>query len=273
MPKTPILLNEQCIRDALKALGHSYPITLHLYERIDSTNRVLNDLSASQASDGHEPIVCLAEAQTAGRGRLARSWYSPYGENLYFSYLWSYKGPLGALSGLSLVVALALLATLKQLGVQEPVYIKWPNDLLWQEKKLAGILIELKHVREAHAEVIIGIGLNANAKLTAASPIDKPWCSLHQMTGETYDRNPIVAHLICQLHDHLARFQERSFAPFRTAWEAADYLAGKTVDIATAQGTLSGKACGITPMGQLKVQDREGFIHLIASGEASVRRY
>src|SRR3990167_1780942 len=130
------MLNALTIKQHLKKLNVNIPLQLHLFDSIDSTNRFLKDLIPNNGID-----VCCAESQTHGRGRFGRTWYSPFGENIYFSIRWHFNRPFSQLSGLSLVVSMAIMAVLQDLNIQG-VQIKWPNDLLWQDKKLCGSLIE-----------------------------------------------------------------------------------------------------------------------------------
>jgi BirA family biotin operon repressor/biotin-[acetyl-CoA-carboxylase] ligase len=105
------------------------PVILHVLDTVDSTNRFLKDQPSVNGIQ-----LCCAESQTAGRGRFGRVWHSPYGENLYFSVRFQIKGELSQWSGLSLVVSLAVIASLKMLGVDAPLSVKWPNDILWKGK-------------------------------------------------------------------------------------------------------------------------------------------
>ena len=133
------LLSEADIRKHLNQdLKFSEQVILHILASVDSTNQFLkNDLSQQHIH------VCAAETQTQGRGRFGRTWISPPGENIYCSSLWSFETDKACLSGISLVVSLAVMALLKEYDLVKDVKIKWPNDLLWHEKKLCGILIEM----------------------------------------------------------------------------------------------------------------------------------
>ncbi|MCW8400894.1 biotin--[acetyl-CoA-carboxylase] ligase, partial [Legionella sp. PATHC038] len=183
LPNQLILLNKQKITEHLIAEKHISPFELHLLTTLDSTNRYLKDLPLSNSVD-----ICCAEIQTQGRGRFGRHWHSPFGENIYCSSRWNLNYDLAKLSGLSLVTSLAIVATLNELDLSSNIKIKWPNDILWDNKKLCGSLIEILAESNGNVQVIIGVGLNVNTD-TQNNPLpDKPWCSLYEMTQKHFDR-------------------------------------------------------------------------------------
>lgn len=266
LPNKLILLNEQQITTHLQTKKLTTPAHLHLFTSIDSTNRFLKDLPL-----GNPLEVCCAEIQTQGRGRFGRQWRSPFGENIYCSSRWSFNYDLSKLSGLSLVTSLAVLATLNDLQLLEDIKIKWPNDIYWADKKLCGSLIEIQAESNGNAQVIIGIGLNVNTD-TANHPLpEKPWCSLYEISKRYFDRNVIIAGLLANLEQFLIKFLNNDLNAFMDEWNQADYLAGKQIKITQHTGTLSGKACGITSMGQLILEDELGIRHLLSSGDTSLQ--
>src|SRR5438552_678944 len=129
-----ILLDEQQISSQLNAQKFNSLYKLHLLSSVDSTNRYLKDLPMSSHVD-----ICCAETQTQGKGRFGRQWHSPFAENIYCSSRWT-LGDLTQLSGLSLITSLAVLATVKAIYPDPNLKLKWPNDLLWGNKKLSGSL-------------------------------------------------------------------------------------------------------------------------------------
>jgi len=153
-----MMLNTDTVYTLLQQNNSQTPYKLHFYDSLDSTNTTIKSLPAED-----NILVCCAETQTKGRGRFGRTWHSPVGENIYCSVKWPFSKPVLHLSGLSLVIALAVMATLQKLGFHQDIGIKWPNDILWQGKKLAGILIETQGTREL--QVIIGIGMNISLKM------------------------------------------------------------------------------------------------------------
>lgn len=255
------MLNQAIILQNLEAASFNKPVYVHVLDSIDSTNRFLKDLPASDVTE-----VCCAEMQTRGRGRFGRSWHSPSGENIYFSIRIRFDCDLSQLSGLSLVVSMAVLSMLDNAGMGDDVLIKWPNDLLWNGKKLCGNLIEVV----GGSEVVIGIGLNVNSRPGEQVVIDKPWCSLYEMRGHQFDRNTLIGQLIIQLDQHVEQFLTHGFVSFISKWQEIDYLYGKAITLSQPSGHLSGKANGINEAGQLILIDETGAKHFLASGETSL---
>ncbi len=261
-----IPLDEQTIRYFLQEKPLDRPVNFHLYASLESTNQFLKELPQSPMVE-----ICCAEKQTQGRGRFGRHWVSPFGENIYCSSRWELNCCLSRLSGLSLVVGLALLAGLHDSNIHEEIKIKWPNDLLWKGKKLGGILIEVMAETHSHAQVIIGIGINVNTA-TLENPLpDKPWCSLYEITAQRFDRNLLLANLIYQLDKHLEQFLQDDFTAFMDRWQQVDYLNQQVIQISQPTGFLSGQACGVNELGQLCLKDSEGTIHYLSSGETSLK--
>lgn len=240
-------------------------LDLNLFASIDSTNQYLKD----HASSAELEIVC-AETQTAGRGRFGRSWYSPFGENIYFSMRRLFQGDVSRLSGLSLVISLAILAAMSRLNIKETIQIKWPNDLIWNNQKLSGCLIEIQAESNAEATLIIGIGINVNADFNHED--HQGWTSLYQMNQKYFDRSLLVAHLILSLNQYLNQFEEHGLLFFIEEWAIYDYLKGKEITIQDAYTTKTGLAMGINSQGQLRLLDSFHHEHLFTSGEASLKK-
>ena len=261
------LLNEQAILHELSSAGFTKPIDLHLFLSLDSTNRLLKDLPRSNNID-----VCCAEMQTAGRG--------PFGDNIYFSSRWHFDCDLSRLSGLSLVVSLAIMATLDDFGLKKETSVKWPNDILWGHKKLCGSLIEVMAETNSGADLVIGIGLNVNSntlELSSSPPInqtnphpDRPWCSLYDITGFHMDRNLVIARLIIKLNNFLEEFMIKGFAAFITEWNSVDCLKDQMITVSHHAGSLRGKANGVNESGQLILIDDIGTTHYLSSGDTSL---
>ncbi|STX51201.1 biotin-[acetylCoA carboxylase] holoenzyme synthetase and biotin operon repressor [Legionella busanensis] len=259
-----IALHETTIRQYLEQLDYKKPLDLHLFAEIDSTNRYLKDLPSSTIT-----TICCAETQTQGRGRFGRTWVSPFGENIYFSGRWQLNCCISKLSGLSLVISLAILSALKSNNIQKDIYLKWPNDLMWQHKKLAGVLIELIAEANSCIEIIIGIGININTK-NKLSP-ELPWCSLYDMTSLHFNRNQLIASLITTLDLFLQQFLDEGFKAFHDEWQQVDYLDGQYITVFQPNLTLSGYVCGVNELGQLRLIDDKGKCHYLSSGDTSLK--
>jgi len=266
-----IPLNEHTIRSQLTH-NLNQALNLQILASVDSTHRFLKHHNLKPGL-----TLCVAETQTHGRGRFARPWHSPLGDNIYCSLAWHFSGRPSKLSGLSLVVSLAVHAAIQAL-IQEQnlghadshIAIKWPNDLLWDNKKLAGILIELTGEGSDNTHVIISIGLNVNASTEKKTPIDQPWCALRDIVKQNIDRNTLLALLITQLDQYLQGFSRYGFEAYQAQWQALDYLLGRSITVSTSQETRTGRAHGVDIAGHLQLIDEHGVTHTLLSGDASL---
>lgn len=261
-----IPLSETSIRQAINShdLG---ALNCHIFSSIDSTNRYLKELATSNAIE-----ICCAETQTLGRGRFGRSWYSPFGENIYFSLRAPIFCDLSKLAGLSLVISLAVLKALKNIGINHAIDIKWPNDLLWMGRKLSGSLIELIP-NTSSAQLVIGVGLNVNSVTENAPLLDKPWCSLYDISKRYFDRNVLIAELIIQINQYLHQFLAQGFSTFIPEWQQHDYLYERSITVSQPTGRITGKAMGINDAGQLILVNEQGGTHYLSSGDTSLQAF
>lgn len=265
-PPSPFIpLDENKIRSHLKNQHFIKPLDFHLFADIDSTNLYLKTAPASPSLS-----ICCAEKQTEGRGRFGRPWRSPFGENIYFSGRWKWPYGLSALSGLGLVVSLAVRASLNNRIDCEDIVIKWPNDLLWKKKKLAGILIEINAESQDVAQLIIGIGLNTNTATQYHPLSDKPSCSLYEITGRHHDRNLLISDLIFFLDNYMDRFIDQGFRGFHDEWQQVDCLLNQWISVSQQTGLIYGQALGVNDYGQLRLLDEEGTLHDLSSGDTTL---
>lgn len=262
-----ILLDQEKINCILDERGFQNHPEITLFASVDSTNRYLRDLPSSS-----QIRLCAAETQTQGRGRFGRDWQSPFAENICFSQRLQMNCCLSRLSSLSLVIGLAIIRSLERLSVIENIGIKWPNDILWKDKKLCGILIEVLAESNGNTEVIIGIGMNVNTD-TLNTPLENSaWCSLYEITGTCFDRNKVIAELFIQTQNYVDRFLNEGFEPFLVEWKSKDYLAGKMITISQPMANFRGLALGVNDLGQLCIEDNEGRKHYLSSGDTSVNQ-
>ena len=251
------LLRESAIRGhGGKALES---LELIIFTETDSTNAQAL-VRARQPME--RPLAVLAERQTAGRGRRGRAWQSPLGRNLYLSLAVPFPFGGSGLEGLSLVAGLAVASALDRLGLPQPVGLKWPNDLWIGGRKVGGILIELAGDLDAASVAVIGVGLNlAPLPDQAAAAVDQPWTDLESELGARPARNRLVASVLDALWEHCQRFAESGFAPFQSAWQSADVLAGGQVTVWLGDQASQGKCLGVSARGALRVnidgEDRE----------------
>ncbi len=255
------LLDAERVRAGLSGTAAACLQGLEILAEIDSTNRYL--LGARRPG----VHACLAERQSAGRGRRGRTWASPFARGLYLSVRWPTARPLTALSGLSLAVGVAVAEALHTLGATT-VGLKWPNDLIAGDAKLGGVLIELASGGTGDAAVVVGLGING-ALGTGAPGLDQPWTDLGRVLGAPPDRNRLAAAALDALLDALRQFETRGFAPFRARYTRFDRLAGREVRV-DGEPPLAGVARGVDEDGALLVETG-GTCHRVIAGDVSVR--
>ncbi len=236
-------------------------------ESVDSTNLVAHKL-AEEGAPGFTTII--AEQQLSGRGRLGRRWFSPSGSGLWFSIIFRPAALTpAAVSPVTLVTA-AVLADYLSREFNLPVQIKWPNDLQVRDKKIAGILTEVKGEPDRIDYLIIGIGLNVNQKAADFSPeIATVATSLAIETRMKINRTELLINLRHVLLGAYSLFEKEGFAPFRQTWIDYNRTLGQIVKISWPGGSLSGLASELTDEGRLIVKDDYGQTHLVSYGEVS----
>jgi BirA family transcriptional regulator, biotin operon repressor / biotin---[acetyl-CoA-carboxylase] ligase len=240
---------------------------LEVYDDIDSTNSHLMREAAKGAPSGS---LCLAERQTSGRGRHGRTWVSPFGTNVYLSLLWRYPFGPGELGGLSLAAGSAVAAVLEAEGVAE-VALKWPNDILWQRRKLAGLLLEVVGEAQGPSLVVVGLGLNTRLRAARAIGIEQPWVDLESVPGLAGSgRNRLAARLAAGLIGTMLRYGEDGFGPFLPEWERFDLYRGELVELRMGTRAMVGVHAGIDSRGALRL-DAGGIVETYQAGEVSLR--
>lgn len=259
-----ILLNQHTILQHLKYCKSTLPVDIICLNEVDSTNNFLK--TYSNKKNKIRSIVCCAETQTLGRGRHNRIWASPYGVNIYMSIRCQINCAANKLGPVSLITALACLKAFKKLKITLPIKIKWPNDLLYHDKKLGGILIEIIETSKNATTIIIGIGLNINHTPSLMHDY-KPITSLYEQTGQFYDRNILIAYLINEVITTTLECHHRS-TKFHEDWNQADYLKGKFVKLINGPHVITGTANGINTDGELIIKTIAGELNTYASGEA-----
>lgn len=252
------LLDEQAILSRIKQ-GNVSVIPV-----IDSTNQYLLERMHELQSGA----ACIAEYQQAGRGRRGRQWFSPFGANLYMSMYWRLdQGPAAAM-GLSLVIGIIMAETLHALGAND-VRVKWPNDIYLNDRKLAGILVELTGKTGDAAHIVMGAGINLAMRSADALQINQGWINL-QEAGVTVNRNELAASLINSLRDALPVFEQEGLAPFVTRWAALDNFINRPVKLLIGEREVHGIARGVDSQGGLLLE-QDGEIKSWVGGEISLR--
>lgn len=239
-------------------------IDISIFESIDSTNEYLKAFKNTKSIK-----ICLAEQQTRGKGRLNREWYSPFGKNIYFSCLYPIQKDISELAGLSLVTSLAVLKTLKSYGIKDELFVKWPNDIVYDNKKLSGSLIEVQAESHGFSCVIIGIGINVNMLLDD-DQISQSWISLQKIIGQYIDRNELIVLLINTLLAYLEKFVAHGFSSFMEEWVRSDYLSNRTITLKNVNEIIKGTVAGINEQGHLLLTLPNGSVRAFSSGDTTV---
>lgn len=248
------------IRDGL-TFGAAQTFSLNIIDKIDSTNSQLMIRASEGAPHG---VLLAAEQQLAGRGRLGRRWVMPLGAGLTFSLLWRFDRVVSQLAGLSLAVGVAIVRALHSVGAD--VQLKWPNDIVVNGKKLAGILIELSGDALEPAAVVIGIGIN----VFSPGEVDQPVAWLSESAAPA-SRNRLLSALLNELHDVLTVFNVSGFKPFQQEWTKYCFHQDRPVLLSfTHSDPIEGVACGVNEHGALLVDTVTGMksFHV---GEVSLR--
>ena len=259
------LLNEKDILVAIGDTGNQLISKLEIESVIESTNA--QALSYAQENGGY-PYVCTTERQTGGRGRRGKAWFSPYGQNLYFSLTWEFVNGASALEGLSLAVGVVVADVLAELGAPN-CQLKWPNDILYDGKKLSGILLEITGDAAGPCQVVVGVGLNVSMTASTES-IDQPWTDLQQVLEERPDRNHILGRLVAALLKLLSTYEFDGFTTYRERFSLRDMHQGKPVMLRLGERLVLGDAVGIDTNGALLV-DTDAGRQVFNGGEVSLR--
>lgn len=234
---------------------------LEILDVVDSTNHYVLTSEKQRV-----PLICLAEYQTAGRGRQGRQWISPYASGLCLSIKQSYTRFNHSLGGLGIALAITVVRLLQAMGAQE-IGLKWPNDIIWRNRKLAGLLLETR-IRNHHYEIVVGIGINVKMPVVELKTIEQPWVDLQTVLGQPVSRNTLAAMLIEHCLQTLASYSQDGLTTFISDWYHFDLLYGQLVtlenstfdDHSVTEKTkqksvvVTGKACGIDEQGALLLQ-------------------
>jgi len=244
----------------------SHGLRVEVVDECASTNSEL--LSRARQSDIHGHVL-VAEAQSAGRGRRGRQWIAQLGRSLCFSLAWRFDRDVAALSGVSLALGVACACALEDLGCVG-ARLKWPNDLLFRDGKLGGILVE--HAQGSHpTTLIIGIGLNVRGIDVESSDARLPMADLSMTGAALPSRTAILRALLDHLSHALMRFDEHGFEPFCEEWNARHAHADKEIQLSLNDApTARGIAQGGAPDGSLIVRTAEG-LRRFHGGEITLR--
>lgn len=256
-------LSAPAIRGELSTAATGLLDRLALCQRVDSTNT-----RVAACRDG-STRACLAEQQTAGRGRAGRPWVSPFAANLYLSVGHDLAAPRAPVAALSLAVGVALAHWLAGLGVAG-IGLKWPNDLWIGERKVGGILTEARSEAGGCARLVVGVGLNVAMPRAAGRTIDQPWTRLADHLPTPMARSALAGGALDAVLGALAGFERDGFEPYAARWADYDRLAGRTVSVGGDAQPIVGRALGIAPDGGLRVAI-DGRCRTVYAGDVRVR--
>jgi len=262
------LLDRQRIQAQLDDNATAQLTEIQCLDCVDSTNQAALALLRQGMTRN---TAVLAEYQSAGRGRRGRRWFAPYGCNINLTLAWQLPCDPSELAGLSLAIAVAMVRSLQPYQLPPGLQVKWPNDVLWQGRKLAGILIDMMAESHSSTWLIIGIGLNVSSSLHHQSAIDQPWVDLHTIVGQAPSRNALCASLLNAVLACLKDFQQQGFAPFIDEWHQHDISKGKAVTLSNQDQAWHGIAQGVNHRGELLLIDRHNQTHCLPCGDLSLR--
>lgn len=243
---------------------------IHYHQETGSTSSVLYRLAENGASEG---TVVVADMQTEGKGRLGRTWISPPGINLYISVLLrpsiaAYDAPL-----LTFTASIAIVEAMKKTGIPGPL-IKWPNDVVIDGKKAAGVLTEMKPAGERAEFVIVGIGVNINMTAEAMKlgmgEVSKTATSLREHLGREVDRAKFTADLLLELEAWYRAYTGRGKAHILGAWTERWGARGQRVRVnPEGKNAFQGIAEGIDNDGHMLVRKEDGGLATVVAGDVS----
>lgn len=235
---------------------------LDIFEEIESTNSFL--LAAAFPSPGRFRAA-LADHQTAGRGRLDRTWVSPPGSGVCLSLAYTFDRPPDRIAALTLAIGADLITGLASVGVTG-VMLKWPNDLVAKGRKLAGILTELRTGNDRNTTIVVGVGLNVDLAIGAACDGSVPDTAvgLRELSGNEFQRDQLVALLLDCMIACIRRFEAQGFDHWYCHWRQNDWLLGREIRVVSPAGTIKGTAGGIDDDGALLISNAEGTQRVVA---------
>lgn len=255
------LYDAGAVRSEIQRTSPGRLAELRVLSEVDSTNTYLAEVAKGGLENG---VVCLAEYQTAGRGRRGRAWLGAYGASVLVSLHWHFP-PQRSLEGLSLSVGVATLKALQSLGARG-LALKWPNDVYGSGAKLAGTLVETAGTSDRW-HTVTGIGLNVS---TVFAAVDQPWIALDSLVDVPLDRDEVAGRLIGHVLNGMVEFATEGFAPAREAWQHLDITRDRPVCIDVAGQLVTGIGIGIDVDGALRVKTPDG-VRIFHSGEVSLR--
>jgi BirA family transcriptional regulator, biotin operon repressor / biotin---[acetyl-CoA-carboxylase] ligase len=267
VPSSLSILNEKQIQHELGEIAQF--INFELIHVIESTNSYL----MQRANEKPHATVVATNFQTKGKGRRGRLWQSHLGESLAMSILWKFSKGASQLSGLSLVIGIALQRAMRKIGIQNS-FLKWPNDLLVKVEdsyyKIAGVLIELQGDMESRSSAVIGIGLNYQLSDRLRKKIDQPAMGIKALLDQELHLNQLIAIVIREIIKILSDFDQQDFLSFKQEWLTYHAFDKKPISFLKANGeSVKGQVFDLGADGSLIIEKDSGEHESLLSGEVS----
>ena len=262
------MLDAENIREQLLFSFPGRLRAINILESVNSTNDYLKaQLCSLQVGSGD---LCVAEQQTSGRGRRGRDWVSPFAQNIYLSLSYKLSGGFASLSGLSLAIGVVIAEVLETVSGIGPS-LKWPNDILTDSKKLAGILIDVEGEQNGPVAVVIGVGINVEMIEPPSDAIGQPWTSIVLAGGRKGCREELCIKVVAAMLDCIAQFELEGFSSFMDRWHKYDGYIGKEVVLQGFQDSIRGRYLGVDALGGVMVKVGDGSPRTFNAGELSLR--
>jgi BirA family biotin operon repressor/biotin-[acetyl-CoA-carboxylase] ligase len=269
LPDPVQLLSRAAILAAVTSSRTAQLAGLELLFEVDSTNTRL--LAAPPPHYGSANVM-LSELQHAGRGRRGRQWLAPFGGGIALSLGWAFADAARVAPSLSLCVGVAVVRALERAGARG-MALKWPNDIWFRDRKVGGVLLEMRAEASGPAYVVIGVGLNVSLPAAARAQIEATGVRVAAAADACEagpERNFIAGAMIDELLSMLSTFERDGFGAFRETWESLDALRGRSAQVLIGHNTVAGTACGVDSHGALRLQSAGGMQEFV-SGEVSLR--
>ncbi len=260
-------LNKEQVWSKISSSVQQHISSFDVLQFVSSTNDVVSESLVKQNQSG---IVCITEMQGAGRGRRGREWLSPPAGNFYGSVGWIFNDGFSVIEGLSLAVGVAIIKAVESVGAND-LELKWPNDVLHQEKKLAGILIEMTGEVGGACQVVVGVGVNLQLPEVIKQQITQPVTDLYSICGHAVDRQKLTAAIISEIISLLSDYDKTGFSKWQNEWLRYDAFKNKPILITGMQDPLHGIAKGVDEHGNLLLET-EGEMMKVYGGEVSLRQ-
>ena len=239
---------------------------IHHYEEVTSTNDVIKQLADKGAPEG---TIVVCEEQLAGKGRLGRTWFSPRGAGVWCSVLLRPSIMPQHASKLTLLGAVAVAQGIRnQCGITSG--IKWPNDLLFQGKKVCGLLTEMRAEQDSVEYVVIGFGINVK-NIGFHEDVSCKAISLEQMVGGEISRKELLAEILASIESNYLLFLEQGFTPIKEQWEQFNITLGNKVVLSSPGQRVTGTAVRLGDEGQLVIKSVKGEERAYYAGEVTLR--